>query len=222
MLFLSEITTFFQEQLLIDITETNFLWSLVFALQNWICWMIIPTFEYKFNILSRFLGGDKGRANDMFAYAMIHTGAIRNLYYHEAINNNTILDYGVFGLGIEILGALMAIFGFVLIFGSYYRLGMRNMYFGDYFGFTFKEMITAFPYNRFDNPQYIGTTCFFLGLSIFHHSPTGVLLTFITWGLYSLYFMLEERMLIEFYPAPTTTKNKNTVIADAKKSIKSE
>jgi methylene-fatty-acyl-phospholipid synthase len=74
------------------------------------------------------------------------------------------------------------------------------MYFGDHFGFLFKEKIVSFPYNVFENPQYVGTCSFFTGLSLTHMSPVGLFLTIFVCGTYSILNYFESSKLAIFYP----------------------
>ncbi len=205
---LSNVVKYSHDALNIDLMETNFLWSIFHAFLNFALWMIVPHLEFKYKIISRFTK-DAGRANDFFSFFLIHTGALRNLAFNEAINKGLKLSYGSFALPLEILGALMAAAGSIIIIFTFFRMGIRGMYFGDYFGFLFKEKITAFPFSHLDNPQYVGTTSFFLGCSIYYHSPCGAILTLLTYALYMLLNVVESKNLEIFYPSNKDTKEKS-------------
>ena len=188
------------DNLFIDLTESQFLSSVFYALLNFSMWMLIPHLEFKYNALSRLFGNNKSIANDFFAFFLVQTGTFRNLAFNAAMTNNLKVGYGGFDFLFEVLGVGLIVFGFILVFFSFYRLGMKGMYFGDHFGFLFTEKITAFPYNRFDNPQYVGTTAFFFGFAMYHHSPVGILLTVVTNCLYAVLNVVEAKKLKVFYP----------------------
>lgn len=199
----------FKEQMFIDITEKNFLWSVFHAFLNFFMWMLVPHFEFRYNILSRFMKGDKARACDFLSFFLIQTGALRNLAFNEAINQGIKISYGKFDLPLEIIGATMIAAGALLIIITFYRMGIRGMYFGDHFGFLFDEKITAFPFSHLDNPQYVGTTTFFVGCALYYHSPAGAFLAGLTYILYSILNVVEGRKLVEFYPPNRKVIKKN-------------
>ena len=95
---------------------------------------------------------------------------------------------------VSLLGYAILLFGLIFVFLAYYRLGIHGIYYADYFGILFKEKVTAFPYNITDNPLYIGSTAIFLGLGIFHCSPSGLLLTVLVWFMYKLASAMENPM----------------------------
>ena len=175
---------FFQETLLTDITESNFQQAVFWMVFNLVCWIVIPQLEYRYNIISRFTNKDKGIANDFFAFSLIQTGALRSLYFENAIKESIKIEYGPYAILVEILSAIMIVSGFIIIMMTFARMGIRGMYFGDYFGFLFKEKITAFPFSHLNDPQYFGTTTLFTGYSLFYHSPAGLVLTVLTYLLY--------------------------------------
>lgn len=197
---ISNVVSFSNEKLMIDVTEYNFLWSVFYAFLNFALWMLVPHLEFKYKILSRFMNKNQEKACDFLSFILIHTGALRNLCFNEAINKGLILSYGNLNLPIEVIGAIMAIVGSIIVTLTFYRMGIRGMYFGDHFGFFFKEKISAFPFSHLDNPQYVGTTTFFLGCSLYYHSPAGLALTILTYVLYMILNIFESKKLAVFYP----------------------
>jgi phosphatidylethanolamine N-methyltransferase len=184
----------------VNLYDDQFIKAVLYSLTCFSLWILLPHLQFKYNLLSRLTKGDHEKACDFLAYFMIYTGTTRNHYINEAIKNNLKIDYGVFELPILSLCVISMAFGLVFVAASFYRLGMRGMYFGDHFGFLFKEKITKFPYDYFENPQYVGTTAFFIGYSLFHHSPAGVVLTLLINSLYHVLNIVEERKLKIFYP----------------------
>lgn len=199
--FKSRILEFFEQNLYTDISEKDFQWSVFYALLNFFIWMIIPHFEFRCNLISRFLNGNKAKACDFLSFVLIQTGALRNLAFNEAIKHGIVISYGEFGLPIEIIGATMIAAASLLIMITFYRMGIRGMYFGDHFGFLFHEKITEFPFSHLDNPQYVGTTTFLIGCAIYYHSPAGAVLAALTYILYCILNVVEGKKLAEFYPS---------------------
>lgn len=185
----------------INFTETKFIQTLIYSFACFAFWIILPHLQFKYKLLSKFTGNDEGKACDFLAYFLIYVGTLRNHTFNECVNKNIRVDYGYFEIPIQIISYLAMVFGLTIVAFSFYRLGLRGMYFGDHFGFLFSEKILSFPYNYFDNPQYVGTTCFFLGFSCAFHSPAGVFITIVMNVLYRILNIVEEAKLNIFYPA---------------------
>jgi phosphatidylethanolamine N-methyltransferase len=190
---------------LVNFSDEHFLNAVYYSIFCFALWIILPHLQFKYKLLSRLTNGSNEKACDFLAYFLIYTGTTRNHYFNEAIKSNIHINYGIWELPVMFLSLISMAFGLALVAGSFYRLGMRGMYFGDHFGFLFKEKITQFPYGYFENPQYVGTTAFFIGYSLYCHSPTGVVLTLLINLLYHLLNVVEERKLKIFYPQ--TVKN---------------
>lgn len=188
----------------IDFTETNFLQAMGYSVLCFLLWVLMPHLQFKYKLLSKITGGDEGKACDFLAYFLIYTGTIRNHAINEMINKNKTISYGNFEIPMQILSYAMMAFGLVLVVFSFYRLGLRGMYFGDHFGFLFKEKIVSFPYNYFPNAQYVGTTWFFIGFSLAFHSLAGVFIAVVVYLLYQILNLVESRKLEIFYPTHQT------------------
>jgi phosphatidylethanolamine N-methyltransferase len=191
----------------VSLYDEQFLKAILYSFFCFCLWIILPHLQFKYNLLSKLTKGDNEKACDFLAYFMIYTGTTRNHYINEAIKSNLHINYGIFELPILSICVVSMLIGLLLVAASFYRLGMRGMYFGDHFGFLFKEKITKFPYDYFENPQYVGTTAFFIGYSLFHHSPAGVLLTILINVLYHVLNVVEETKLRIFYPQTQTKIN---------------
>ena len=220
-----QLGTIFETNLSINIFEENFYMSVFYAVLSFVFWMIVPQLEYRFNLFSQFMDNDKTKVHDFLIYFLINNGAYRNLTFNNSLKTNIIIDYGQYAVLIEIVSLIVAIFGFCLICATYYRLGLRGIYYGDYFNFRFKERITKFPFSHFDNPQYLGTTFLFTGSSIFYHSPAGLFLSFLNLLLYKLFAIMEFYELETFYPKSTNqdaNDNKEISQKEDNKSTKSK
>jgi len=197
----------------IDFTETYFLQAMGYSVLCFLLWVLIPHFQFKYKLLSKLTGGDEGKACDFLSYFLIYTGTIRNHAINEMINKNKTISYENFEIPMQIISYAMMAFGLVLVVFSFYRLGLRGMYFGDHFGFLFKEKIISFPYNYFPNAQYVGTTWFFVGFSLAFHSVAGVFVSTVIYLLYQILNVVESRKLEIFYP-PNKSEEKSSVKAN--------
>jgi phosphatidylethanolamine N-methyltransferase len=192
---------------LINFSENNLWIAIAYIFLNLLSWLIIPHMEFKYKILSRLLKGQNDRAADFVAYFMIYIGTIRNYYMDEAIKNNIIFDLGAINYPCYLLGGILFALGSVLVVASFYRLGLRGLYFGDHFGFFFKEKVTAFPYDRFESPQYVGTCMIHVGIGFIYRSPTAFLLAVLYMLKYSILNVFEGRKLKIFYPDNKETRS---------------
>jgi methylene-fatty-acyl-phospholipid synthase len=163
-------------------------------------WILLPHLEFKYKLLSKLCGGKQSIASDILAYSLVYFGAIRNYYFDKAMKSGIQVSYGIFEVPIVASSYVFMIIGLVLVFFSFYRLGLRGMYFGDHFGFLFENRITEFPYNYLENPQYVGTTIFFLAAAARRHSPVGVFITLLVNVFYRILNTVESRKLKVFYP----------------------
>lgn len=185
---------------MIDFSERRFLDTLLYSMLSMLLWTLLPHLEFKYKLLSRLIGNNKDKAADFLAYFIIYSGTTRNYAFSEAILNNNKIDFGFWNYPIIAVGYVLMIIGLIIVAFSFYRLGLRGMYFGDHFGFLFKEKVVSFPYDVFDNPQYVGTCSFFTGLSFTHLSPAGIFLTLFINVTYSFLNHFESAKLAIFYP----------------------
>lgn len=185
----------------IDFTERKFLEAVFYSFLCWALWVLVPHLQFKYKILSRFTDGDEGKACDFLCWFLIQTGAMRNFAFEQAMANGKHIEYGNWAPLVYLISYPMMFVGFSLVVLSFYRLGLRGMYFGDHFGFLFKEKITAFPYNYVANPQYVGTTLLFTGISAANGSPVGLFLTLLVNVLYRVLYIVEGSKLEQFYPS---------------------
>uniref|UniRef100_A0A8C3D0G1 phosphatidyl-N-methylethanolamine N-methyltransferase n=1 Tax=Cairina moschata TaxID=8855 RepID=A0A8C3D0G1_CAIMO len=62
---------------------------------------------------------------------------------------------------------------------------------GDYFGILMEAKVTSFPFSVLDNPMYWGSTAVYLGWSLMHASPAGLLLTAVVAISYTIAVLYE-------------------------------
>jgi phosphatidylethanolamine N-methyltransferase len=174
-----------------------------------VCCSLIPHLQYKYKIISKITGNDYGISADLFAFVLINVGSARNYSFIESVYYNKGFELSLYMSYFFILiGVSMFFIGLILIVTSFHRLGLRGMYFGDHFGFLFEEKIHTFPYNYFENPQYLGCFFSFLGFSLAFRSMHGLILTlYILICNQIIIFYNEEKKLKVFYPKDVKQTN---------------
>ena len=100
---------------------------------------------------------------NVFAFLAFSLNLIRVFYFcllteAEAIFDQNSVWCGLLGFGIFVLGQ-------VLNFMCYYRLGYHGIYYGVCFGIP-TTWCTRFPYDKFRDPQYLGSSLSCLGYTI--------------------------------------------------------
>ena len=187
--------------------QDSLLWIAIgYIFLNLLSWLVIPHLEFKYKTFSRILKGQNDRAADFVAYFMIYIGTIRNYYMDEAIKANIILDLGVLNYPCYLLGGVLCAAGSILVVASFYRLGLRGLYFGDHFGFFFKEKVTAFPYDILSSPQYVGTCMIHSGFGFLYLSPAAFLIACLYVLCYLILNVVEGAKLKIFYPENKSEK----------------
>uniref|UniRef100_H9G972 Phosphatidylethanolamine N-methyltransferase n=1 Tax=Anolis carolinensis TaxID=28377 RepID=H9G972_ANOCA len=79
-------------------------------------------------------------------------------------------------LGYYVGMAFVAV-GSLFVISSFLALGFFGTFLGDYFGILMEAKVTGFPFSVLDNPMYWGSTTVYLGWSLIHASPAGLVLT---------------------------------------------
>jgi phosphatidylethanolamine N-methyltransferase len=187
---------------LINAIDKDFIYCIILSTISAIFCSLIPHLQYKYKILSKITSDDYGKAADLLAFTLIHIGTLRNYSFIECVYLNDSLNLDFYSIiFLRILGVVLFLIGAVLVVKSFHRLGLRGMYFGDHFGFLFVEKINTFPYNYFENPQYIGSLICHLGLSLAFRSTHGLILTLFIYLCNKFVFLFyEEKKLKVFYP----------------------
>jgi phosphatidylethanolamine N-methyltransferase len=184
----------------IDYTDDSFAKTIYLSAINTFALMLIPFLQYRYKFISKFTGDDMGRAADFAAYVLIHIGTFRNYSFIESTYNSKPIELGLFNYLIVLTGLLTLVLGSVLVAFAFRKLGLRGMYFGDHFGFIMNNRIDSFPYNYFENPQYIGCVMMYLGYSLICRSLTGLIMTsFIVLCYQILFRFFEKKQLKMLY-----------------------
>lgn len=67
---------------------------------------------------------------------------------------------------VDFIAIVLKISGAILVLSSFYQLGLRGTYLGDYFGYLMKKRVTGFPFSILNNPMYVGSTLIFVGMAM--------------------------------------------------------
>ena len=85
-----------------------------------------------------------------------------------------------------------------------------------------KERITAFPFNVTDNPMYNGSTLWFIGHSLVHCSPAGLLLALEIFVMYKFACLFEEPFTAMIYANAAKNASPSTPSTPSDKKKKSK
>ena len=181
----------------IDLTDSRLWYAIVYIFLNLFAWLLIPYLEFQHKLFSKLLKGDYEKAADFVAYFLIYLGTMRNYYMQHAIYHNYRLDLGRMNYPLFMIGILALGFGALLILTSFYRLGIRGLYFGDHFGTIRKERITNFPYDIIVCPHYVGSILFQFGITFCYRSPAACVFTILYMLSYSILDKFEEKKFEE-------------------------
>ncbi len=185
----------------IDFSEPRFYDAIWLTIFNIAIGIVMPQLEYHFKLTTKIAGGNPDRGNDGLAYLFITIDTFRRIAFIDAVFNSKKLDFGgnyiVFNYLLMFLGIYVGIYGFVLFFKAFCRLGMKGAFYGDHFGFLFDQgKLTEYPFSKFTNPMTTGNCLMYLGSALFARSMSGLFvggLMFLTYELY--YYMYEVPML---------------------------
>ena len=89
--------------------------------------------------------------------------------------------------------------GMLLSTGAWWQLGWTGTYLGDYFGILMTQRVTAFPFNVFDNPMYVGSVMSTAGHAVVAQSATGLALTGALIAMYYVALLFEEPFTAMIY-----------------------
>ncbi|KAJ3079810.1 hypothetical protein HK102_003497 [Quaeritorhiza haematococci] len=151
---------------------------------------ITARLEYHTRIFTKIFG--KSLAIYLYALYLIVSALIRDHYLIAAIEKDAGSRMLFDDDTATFLGYALMFFGVFLNLWVLKVLGIKGMYNGDSFGYLLKEPITNGPYRFFDDPQYFGTTCWFLGYAVKHQSRIGYGLTGVMYLTFSISVMVLE------------------------------
>eukprot|EP01117_Protostelium_nocturnum_P010313 TRINITY_DN3705_c0_g1_i1.p1 TRINITY_DN3705_c0_g1~~TRINITY_DN3705_c0_g1_i1.p1 ORF type:complete len:198 (-),score=47.51 TRINITY_DN3705_c0_g1_i1:41-634(-) len=174
----------------IDFSQSSLYSSALCSFLNVFLWNVVARLEYKTHFLTKLAGG-KYRGCYFLALCIFLAGLYRSHLFSEAVENQPkvpFLNHSFFQLLAIIIGTGAS----VLVFATYYQLGITGTYLGDYFGILMDEKVEGFPFNIMANPMYNGSALTFVALSIWHQSPAGFLLSLWIFMIYRVAILFEE------------------------------
>jgi methylene-fatty-acyl-phospholipid synthase len=183
---------------IINYKQPIFWAAIAHVIFNPLFWNVAGRLENKKQVISKLCGNDKEKGCYLLAVAVFTLGLTRDYLVVYALsmqpkmtdflsylNINTPVDF------LQTVGTLVLIYGSVLVLTSMYRLGIHGTYLGDYFGIFMESRVTAFPYNLYDNPMYVGSTFCFLGHALRSLTASGILIAIIVWTVYQIAIFFE-------------------------------
>ncbi|EGD80056.1 hypothetical protein PTSG_10332 [Salpingoeca rosetta] len=161
-------------------------------------WNIVARNEYHNKTLTRFFGSAE-RAIRFNAFLVIFGGFLRDRLVEYAMTQHpTMEELGTFEANVAAF--IIWAVGMVLVGGSFYHLGWRNTYMGDYFGFLLPARVTSFPFNVCDHPMFLGSSLLYLAKAIyFFQSPIGIVLAAFSYVVYIVFGYYEDAYTAMIY-----------------------
>ncbi|NXP30174.1 PEMT methyltransferase, partial [Leiothrix lutea] len=181
----------------VDVTDTGFIVAVLSIAFNPLFWNVVARWEHKTRALSQVFGS-RHTACYCLGTAILLLNCVRSHCFTEAMKSQPKLEgwdchwtyYS--GLAISAVGTLFVI-------SSFLALGFTGTFLGDYFGILMEEKVTSFPFSVLDNPMYWGSTAIYLGWSLMHASPAGLLLTAVVAISYTIAVLYEGPFTEEIY-----------------------
>ncbi|XP_053813795.1 phosphatidylethanolamine N-methyltransferase isoform X1 [Vidua chalybeata] len=181
----------------VDVTDTGFIVAVLSIAFNPFFWNVVARWEHKTRALSQTFGSPHAACYCLGAVILV-LNCVRSHCFTEAMKSQPKLEgwdchwtyYS--GLAISAVGTLFVI-------SSFLALGFTGTFLGDYFGILMEEKVTSFPFSILDNPMYWGSTAIYLGWSLMHASPAGLLLTAVVAISYTIAVLYEGPFTEEIY-----------------------
>lgn len=184
----------------VDLEEAHFKEAIFYLVLNFLALFALPLLQFKWQLFAKVCRENNDTAADLMAFLLINLSCMRNYRFYLAIANNRVFEVENYEIVLKLAGVVLFVLSVALLNLSFFRLGIRGMYFGDHFGYKLKQRITEFPYNRMNHPNHLGTNMFFLSLSLIMLSPAGVLLTALNQVLFLVLEIVENWKLEHLYP----------------------
>ncbi|NWY45552.1 PEMT methyltransferase, partial [Sylvia atricapilla] len=173
----------------VDVTDTGFIVAVLSIAFNPLFWNVVARWEHKTGALSRVFGSRHAACYCLGA-AILVLNCVRSHCFTEAMKSQPKLEgwdcQWTYYSGLAILAV-----GTVFVISSFLALGFTGTFLGDYFGILMEEKVTSFPFSVLDNPMYWGSTAIYLGWSLMHASPAGLLLTAVVAISYTIAVLYE-------------------------------
>ncbi|XP_062474987.1 phosphatidylethanolamine N-methyltransferase isoform X1 [Pezoporus occidentalis] len=157
----------------------------------------VARWEHNTRALSRVFGSPHAACYCLGAVILL-LNCVRSHCFTEAMKSQPKLEgldcHWAYYLGLVILAV-----GTLFVITSFLALGFTGTFLGDYFGILMEAKVTSFPFSVLDNPMYWGSTAVYLGWSLMHASPAGLLLTAVVAVSYTIATLYEGPFTEEIY-----------------------
>ncbi|XP_054850701.1 phosphatidylethanolamine N-methyltransferase isoform X2 [Eublepharis macularius] len=185
-----------------DVTDSSFVVAVFFIAFNPLFWNLVARWEHRTRSLTRIFHSPYTACYFLGAIILL-LNFLRTHCFAEAMKSQPKLEALDSLPGYYSGAGLMAI-GIIFVVSSFLALGFVGTFLGDYFGILMEAKVTCFPFSVLDNPMYWGSTTIYLGWSIMHASPAGIILTAITALCYTIAMLYEGPFTEEIYHQKAT------------------
>ncbi|XP_063199547.1 phosphatidylethanolamine N-methyltransferase isoform X3 [Chroicocephalus ridibundus] len=181
----------------VDVTDSGFIAAVFSIAFNPLFWNVVARWEHKTRALSRVFGSPRAACYCLGAVILM-LNCVRSHCFTEAMKSQPKLEgldcHWAYYSGLAILAV-----GTLFVISSFLALGFTGTFLGDYFGILMEAKVTHFPFSVLDNPMYWGSTAVYLGWSLMHASPAGLLLTAVVAISYTIAMLYEGPFTEEIY-----------------------
>ncbi|KAJ1642978.1 hypothetical protein J3B02_002430 [Coemansia erecta] len=191
---------------LVDFSRASLWISLASITFNPTFWNIAARREYHTHWISALFGGDRRKGCYAIATTIFSLGLIRDALFNAALAEQPTLALLEMPL-VKLTAAALFASGMLFVLTSTYALGITGTFLGDYFGILMDERVTSFPFNVLDNPMYVGSTMSFIGASLWHAKPAGLLVSAYVWLVYSVALSYEGPFTTMIYSQRAQKEN---------------
>ncbi|KYO30788.1 phosphatidylethanolamine N-methyltransferase [Alligator mississippiensis] len=181
----------------VKVTDCTFTAAVLCIFFNPLFWNVVARWEHRTRALSRVFGSPY-TACYCLGVIILLLNFVRSHCFTQAMKSQPKLEdldcLFSYYVGLVLLGT-----GTLFVLSSFLALGFIGTFLGDYFGILMEAKVTRFPFNVLDNPMYWGSTANYLGWSIMHASPAGLLLTALVAISYAVAMQYEGPFTEEIY-----------------------
>ncbi|XP_067318279.1 phosphatidylethanolamine N-methyltransferase-like isoform X2 [Anolis sagrei] len=189
----------------VDLTDSSFVSAVLCIAFNPLFWNLMARWEHRTRSLTRLFRSPYVACYCLGAIILL-LNFLRSHCFTEAMKSQPKLEVMDCLLGYYV-GVAFAAVGSLFVISSFLALGFFGTFLGDYFGILMEAKVTGFPFSVLDNPMYWGSTIVYLGWSLMHASPAGLVLTAVVAFCYAIALLYEGPFTEEIY-RQKTRKNK--------------
>uniref|UniRef100_A0A8B9E3L9 Phosphatidylethanolamine N-methyltransferase n=1 Tax=Anser cygnoides TaxID=8845 RepID=A0A8B9E3L9_ANSCY len=181
----------------VDMTDSGFIAAILSIAFNPFFWNVVARWEHKTRALSRVCGSPH-TACYCLGTVILMLNCVRSHCFTEAMKSQPKLE-GLDSHWAYYSGLVVLAVGTLFVISSFLALGFTGTFLGDYFGILMEAKVTSFPFSVLDNPMYWGSTAIYLGWSLMHASPAGLVLTAVVAISYTIAVLYEGPFTEEIY-----------------------